>query len=84
MDIEFVLSHANGSGIEMIGPDYLKGHLAMGVPYLVVLIFWMLWGTFGNILIITTVLTDKVRIYYNNLGYLYGGIFSRNLEFSEN
>lgn len=45
---------------EIIGPEYLRNHLGMGVPYLVVMVFLMIWGTAGNMLIIATILTDKV------------------------
>ena len=46
----------------VIGPDYIKKHPGVAVPYLIVIILATITGCVGNILVIGSVVTNKVRL----------------------
>ena len=50
----------------VIGPDYIKTHPNIAVPYLIVIILATISGTVGNILVIGAVVINKVSFL---LGY---------------
>ena len=43
-----------------IGPDFMKENPGAAIPYLTILSICMVAGTFGNLLVICSVLIDKV------------------------
>ena len=46
----------------VIGPDYIKTHPNIAIPYLIVIILATISGTVGNVLVIGAVVINKVRI----------------------
>ena len=48
----------------VIGPDYIKTHPNIAVPYLIVIILATITGTVGNILVIGAVVINKVRFLF--------------------
>ena len=45
-----------------IGPDFMKENPGAAIPYLTILSICMVAGTFGNLLVICSVLIDRVCI----------------------
>ena len=72
MDLEILLqlereaslsSNGTGGGVgdHAGGLKYLEEHVGVMVPYFAMLLLACIFGTFGNILIISAILTLKVR-----------------------
>ena len=67
MDIA-IFTESNRSIIE---PDFIKENPGAAIPYLTILSICMVTGTFGNVLVICSVLIDKV-CYRNFTNSVYG------------
>ena len=72
MDIAYMKNNYNDSNL--ITEDFMKENLGVSIPYLTILSICTVSGCFGNVLVIGSVTSYKVRQKYQILG---GEAFSR-------